>query len=340
MAISTTNHNFNRSLRKGNPNYICIIEKAQKPGEDSYLQVVGFLPSEFSFGISSSYATPYAQAISENVPPALSQAASVMGVQLVTQALTAQVWQGSSPLEMSLELHFHVEDDPVTDVIEPVLNLQRLVVPHVEPGGGFFHSPGPSLDPEKLKEILKSGINAAVTAVGNATSNPKETLKAGYNAVSNAFSQNPGKDSKGSLPTQGNTTNSDEAVDFLVDGAAAVAKAADGAAGKIDQLILGAVRNNITISIGRFMRFSSVVITAVTPSFKTSPLNDGSMSYATVTVNFQTFLTPTEADLVQMYLRGQSTQQGRYSKGRAAVVNQSSSTQPATKQTLVDSSSR
>jgi len=358
-TLSAFDHKFGRADWYKNPNYLCIIERAKQPGSAPYLTVKAHLPAEFSYGASSSYATPFAQTITERVPAPIGNLLSATGVQLVTQALTAQVWQGSSPIEMSLELHFHAETNVMQDVIEPVLSLQRLVTPSVSPNGGFLRSPGPQLDYEQIKVLLNSGVEttsdllsgtgevasqAASAATSSAASYAKSAAEAAWNNVVSVLpkplekalsTDSPGKAAKGQLPTLGNVA--DSVVSGTLTYAGKAAEKVDQAAGELNRSLLGAITNNTSITIGQFLRFSSVVVTNVVPTFKTLPLEDGSMSYATVTLTFSTFLTPTESDLLQMYLsktapRSQTTsaaQKGMSLPGAAAASSLVSSAKGA-----------
>jgi hypothetical protein len=76
------------------------------------------------------------------VPTSLLNAGNVM-VQLITasrrslitKATSRRLWQGSSPLTLSLNLRFEAVDDPFMEVVEPVRYLQSIALPS-DPSGG------------------------------------------------------------------------------------------------------------------------------------------------------------------------------------------------------------
>ena len=65
------------------------------------------------------------------------------GAKLATQLMSAQVWQGSAPIDMVLPLTILTRRDVITDVIERLKSLIKLSVPREM--GGLLYSPGPKV---------------------------------------------------------------------------------------------------------------------------------------------------------------------------------------------------
>ena len=67
---------------------------------------------------------------------------------LITKATSRRVWQGSSPMVLSLRLRFEAVEDTFTDVVEPVRLLQSIALPS-EPQGGV-------VDFEEVKKTVEA----------------------------------------------------------------------------------------------------------------------------------------------------------------------------------------
>lgn len=92
-----------------NPNYICRITANDAAFTDSNRTQVASgpptillnLPEQFSFSVASAYEAPFSQGLIQN--EGIRNFAKVMGVtNLVTQGLTAQVWQGTQEVQFTL----------------------------------------------------------------------------------------------------------------------------------------------------------------------------------------------------------------------------------------------
>jgi hypothetical protein len=74
------------------------------------------------------------------------------GVQALTGSaaqntyVSRRIWSGTSPLSLVLKLLFVAMDDPIKDVYQPVVELQRMVLPYLNlsVGGLAFKPPGPN----------------------------------------------------------------------------------------------------------------------------------------------------------------------------------------------------
>lgn len=73
----------------------------------------------------------------------LAGAGKVTGYQVNPLFQSICGWQGNSPLTWSFDLQFNAIDDPVTDVLTPIITLLELTMP-VDLGQGLVQAPGPN----------------------------------------------------------------------------------------------------------------------------------------------------------------------------------------------------
>lgn len=276
MALTTQSWEFldtsGGDNKDTNQNYICIIACT-----DLGIMLKANLPQEFMIDIGASYEEAIAQAVSSSsIVSELSGKAKMMGVQLVTQALTAQIWQGSTEISFSLPLSFQVNSDEMADLLTPLSQLYTLTLPD-ETVGGLLKAPGPSLDPSKV-----------ASAVGALTSG---ALNSAMDSVSTNFSDLANRVSGGRVGTA------------LADSSKATAGAppSSSADGGVKTTLLSAIKNNISLTLGQYMYFESVVITSVGQTHFVQPLENGTMSRVDVTVGFKTFFVPTQKDIQKMF---------------------------------------
>lgn len=75
-------------------------------------------------------------------------------------------WQGNSPLTWSFDLQFNAVNDPITDVLNPIITLLELTMP-TDLGQGMVQAPGPNainilnkaLQNSKPIAVISSAIN-------------------------------------------------------------------------------------------------------------------------------------------------------------------------------------
>lgn len=60
------------------------------------------------------------------------------------QALSFQVWMGTSPIEFPLQIQFNAKKSALNDVYKPMGMLGAMVLP-INKGGGVLFPPGPSI---------------------------------------------------------------------------------------------------------------------------------------------------------------------------------------------------
>lgn len=215
------------------------------------------MPESFMFDSAASYEAPYAQGLFGN--GALSQLAKLGGLRLTSQALTAQVWQGSNDTQLSVELEFQSETDPLTEVRDPILALLKLATPSVL--NDLILSPGPQLD----LETLKAAANDVSTTATSLLNNSSTTTNNGANQSSSTTS------TSSTSATSNNTWRKK-------------------------------IKNQVTIQIGNYAYFESVVITNVQKTY-TSQIDvlTGWPQHARVSVQFKPLFMLVQSDLDNIF---------------------------------------
>lgn len=242
----------------------------RQANEQNAVRVVkGWLGPEFDFEMSSEYDSPFEIVLSNK---AVSTLFTLYGRKAMTPVLTAQLWQGSAIPSFSFTLELETDSNPITDIKLPIMNLLRMVTPSVGEDG-LLKSPGPSVD--DLLSIVGAAFGSSVDAV--------------INTITGSDNSQIGK-----------TSNSSEAVVTSKEQSSSMTNKMIGLNGESSML-----RNQISISIGRYLYFPSVVITDVQTSFKNMiEAATGFPLSATVQVSFKPLFMPTQEDLATMF--GQS----------------------------------
>ena len=237
--------------------------------------VEAWMPETLAMDVNATYEAPFAQGLNQ-VNESLGAIARFLGVNLTTQALTAQIWQGGAFIEFSLPLIFQADSSAAYDVMEPIKKLFSLTMPKDPEGGGLLEAPGPRIDFNKLASNARENggqvLNQLLSTTTSSISNPGQMLDSAKEAVSNPT---------GFTQKTLNTAN---------EGAKAVSKS-----------IVASVKNNISLYLGQFLYFPSVVITDVNPTYDVVLSRDKNPMRATVNINFRTFYMPTDRDISIMF---------------------------------------
>jgi hypothetical protein len=243
------------------------------------LTVDAWLPETLAVDIAADYDAPYAQGLSA-MAPNLGSLAKFMGMNLTTQAMTAQIWQGGAFINFTIPFIFQAETSAETEVMRPIRDLMKLTMPKDETpgGGGILSAPGPHIDIKKLVSNLSavgiegvSDLFQGVTGLAMNASNMIDTFK--------KLAQHPGDTYTNLLGGLNNVSQ------------------------RLSSALVSSVVNNITLQLGQFLYFPSVVITDVVPTFNTVLNRDGKPTRAEVNVNFRTFFVPTDKDIQYMFLK-------------------------------------
>jgi hypothetical protein len=81
-----------------------------------------------------------------------------------SKALTAQIWGGTSYIELSIPFTFKVEIDPIAELINPIKQLLSLTLPSADPTTGILKAPFAVADPKTMQD--KNGGWTAPAATG------------------------------------------------------------------------------------------------------------------------------------------------------------------------------
>jgi len=260
------------------------------------LYVSAHLPEEFEISVSSDYDTPFAEGVLRD-RERLKLGARLLGVGTTTQIMSLQVWQGSAPIDLNIPIHFLLDSDPETDILRPIRDLMSLSLPStfgllngatpVEVSGGaltglgdVMRSPGPKVralqnvetqsatDRILLDEALGPGVAEAA----------QELLRAGAEGIGigGIFDVDTGRDRS----------------------SADIARDGFNQARNLDVSSLVELYDNISIQIGSYMYFPSVVVTNVSMSNQIR-LDRRSRKpiQANVTLGFRTVVTPKAEDM-------------------------------------------
>jgi hypothetical protein len=238
-------------------NYLVTIQQNSNPA----IVIEAPIPDSFAFDVGATYEQMLPQGFTNNT--IVNTAAALTGTRLAVQALTAQLWAGNTDSELSMELEFHTETDPYYDVRTPIVNLLKLTMPTIDTKSGFLGSPGPQIDFSKAGTIFSDIANTAgsdiSSVLGGAASGIENIAVGAWNAAKSAMGF-------GTTPTSATMTETNSQV-------------ANGQNNSIAQALqqnpnLGTakywntmIKNKISISIGNYLYFDSVVITRVSQTF-------------------------------------------------------------------------
>lgn len=280
QTLSTTDWLFDdsdSSERDSNKNYHCVITSAELG------TITAFLPQDFTLDIAAQYEESLAQAANSKSSE-LSGLARMGGVQLVTQALTAQVWQGSGEMTFSLPLIFQVEDDEQKDLLIPLSKLYQLTLPGELPNG-LLKAPGPTLNYKLLTQSVGAFVSGSINIAKDAISAGADNLTEGARDLDKYLGTNVlqpanggSADKQGGNQKQANPQSAGQPPDMK-----------------------SCIDNNISLDIGNYMHFDSVVIMGVSQTHHVQPLETGTMSRVDVQVTFKTFFIPTKRDIPSMF---------------------------------------
>jgi hypothetical protein len=272
-----------------NTNYIVLIQQTLSNNSgSSTLTVEAPMPESFNFDVGAAYEQMLPQGLSNN--KVLNIAAAINGTKLAVQAFTAQLWSGSTDTELTIEVEFHTESDPIADVRTPIVNLLKMVMPSVSSATGFLSSPGPYLDWAAAGSAVKTTIQTAITS-------GEEVLgafgTAGSSFVNGLLGTKPQPAQMTSSTTQttngpGNTTPQSVTQNPGI-GSAAYWKSL--------------IKNPITIWIGNYLKFDSVVITNVRQTFLSNfDAQTGLPHHARVMISFKPLFMLTQGDLDSLFV--------------------------------------
>jgi len=268
------------------------------------------MPESFMYDAASQYAAPFTGGLTGNQ---MIDTILRVGVaaRLVTQSLTAQFWQGSTETELGLEIEFQAERDPDLEVRQQVLKLLRLTTPTSD-RAGLLTSPGPKIGKELIDKLLTDGqaiISETWNKAGQAT-DPATTAQ--QNTSAGESIPGTGPNLNGSFaavnpnagPGQQKVCGMNDPSNTVTNGTQDASQSQDaadtpsiGTADYFNQYI----DDRISIKIGNYMYFNSVVVTNVQTTFESQFDVNGLPHYARVAVRFKPLFMITQADLTKIF---------------------------------------
>lgn len=271
-----------------NPNYLVQIIQYGAPGSTTPTSsITAPVPESVEFSVNAEYSTVLPQSMAKS--DIMNGAAAIMGMKLAVQAMTAQLWNGSTNGNLSLNLEFVTETDPIQDVRAPILSLMKLATPSIHETG-LMQSPGPQLDFSTLGQVGSDIVGNAVTS-GSAVL--KATGTVATNILKGVMSDGDKDLMSGTGTTNAATTKTDPSTST-----AAYWK--------------NKITNLIQIRIGNYLFFDNVIVDKVAPVFTSNfDAITGLPHHVVVAVQFRPMFTLTQSDLDDIFLgNGQTSGYG------------------------------
>lgn len=268
-------------MQINNPDYLVIVQQVPDPQKPELkgISVAAPLPDTLAYDAAAEYQTPFAQGMGGS--GSFGQALSAAGVRLSTQAMTVQLWQGSTENDIGLELEFQTWDDPYKDVMEPVLNLLSLAAASVDTATGLLKSPGPRISLADTGKIIS---NAASQLIDSGT----QVAKASGSVVG-AVNTNKGLNGENAVLNSQQKASSGGTTENGLGGA---------------QYWKNIVKNQISVRIGRYAFFDSVVILNAQETFSHQMDSlTGLPLHAKLSLRFKPLFLVTQQDLDKIFQR-------------------------------------
>jgi len=260
----------------GNPFYSVLILSSNTDDPAKSVNVRAPLPESFIYDTAAQYEAPFAQGLTgRGFLDAMLKAGNI---RWVNQTLTAQIWQGTTDTVLGLELEFQATYDADAEVRQPIMSLINLTTPDTLGDNGILSSPGPKLDLKVLQDLNKqsqeiTAANEQPTSFG-ADSNVKTT-----NAID---------------PSKQVTNGSSVPVNTQ--------QPSDNSSFGSKEAVKRFIKNQISIQVGNFAFFDSVVITSVQKTYQ-SQLDavTGLPHYAKVAIQFKPLFMIVQKDLPNIF---------------------------------------
>lgn len=248
-----------------NPAYTVTIMSVNDSPDRKPILIQAPMPETFMYDASVMYEAPFAQGLTGN--DKIDAFARLGSMKLSMHVLTAQLWLGSSDTELGFELEFHAERDPVREVRDPILSLLKLATPGINKLG-FLDSPGPHFDMEIVSDLMSYASQEQQIPEG----------------VQGEVSQQQMTDTNRAV-VQGSGNTSSSAPNRTP-----------------TEYVKSKVKNQISIRMGKFAFFDSVVITNVQKTYESQfDAITGLPFYAKVAVRFKPLFMVTQADLDKIF---------------------------------------
>jgi hypothetical protein len=142
-----------------NENYkVIIITTSGDTGKTTI--ITGHTPDKIKLQFGSSYESLVSKSLSK-AAKAINQLSAPTGHVAGGQIYTAKLWSGSKQAPISFNMIFDAETDPYKDVVLPVTQLIRMLLPE-DMGSGGTKIPGPRVLDRFIKAGQQAGDNGGV----------------------------------------------------------------------------------------------------------------------------------------------------------------------------------
>lgn len=248
------------------------------------ITVDAMMPESFQLSTSAQYQSVFTDLL-DKVPGSdtVKKAGSAFGYSLTTKILSAKVWQGASDTTFTLDLIFQAERDEIKEVIEPITKLHLLTVPRTDFDGGLLKAPGPHLKASALNDTMGSVFDSIGSVGGAALGGATDVAKNWWNGSSNLK-------------------------DIASAGASKFIGTLKDSITGLSNSIGSNIVNQVSLQIGRFLLFDSVIIRDVSVTYALQPVgkgygvSSGNMQRAAVSVQFETFFNLTADDIGKIWI--------------------------------------
>jgi hypothetical protein len=127
------------TINPTNPRY--LIKLTAKPRVGDTVRIETPMPENFSVNLTIEWASQYASIIQEQmnklggtagqVAGLVSKLAPIFGQSTQAKVMTAQIWQGTSGLELTVPFIFKAQSDSDIEVVNPIKQLMKIALPSV-----------------------------------------------------------------------------------------------------------------------------------------------------------------------------------------------------------------
>lgn len=268
-----------------NPAYTAVIRKINKDGSGiKNLAVYCNLSEQFMYDSSAEYEPAFGNMFGGGFLKAL----NVFGTKPLWQAMTAQVWSGTSSDDITLKFIFQAETDAYRDVTLPVYQLESLVAAGTNKIG-MLTAPVGGIDFQKVLGYIKTAVqqyNDGQPVTGVAAQ------QAGVLAQPQSFAAqqpmksgtNPAQNQNGTLGSVNKSQKNPQPAQF-------------GTRAWLESMM----GSQVSIDIGTQITFDNIVPLNVSKTVYTQPDSRGYMQYCEVDFRFRPMFLVTRDDLGRIF---------------------------------------
>lgn len=295
-----------------------------------------WLPENFEYSMASEYDNPFQAILGDGLVQSTAQA---LGMKIMSPIMTAQLWAGSSNPDFSLTCYLEAETNTDQDVKEKFLSLLNLVTPSIDPSTGMLVSPGPSIDVMQAMTNLagyldSKGYGGGADIVRNAQQGLQKVQSSLLSGNSGKSSNAPTARSRRSVTTYDSNVVSKAGLSFADKASSAASSFTSSLKNSVSDFfsnnttndssksvstdkpatITGnswlspsssvPIRNQISLSLGMYLYFPSIVITNVSSTVLHQFDAYGRPMSMEINISFRPLILPTQEDYANMFSLG------------------------------------